>query len=332
MKTDRLIRKVINPSVDLSADYPKGHMNGLIIAIDPSKLLSGGDPTRALPSLFGLFDFLNNAVVRVKYYNKSTATVLISSIPLRYFIDISDLKHGATGYTVLERFVTEVNSVDSPDKLAKLQELLGSVSRSDYPFIQIYLDLGSIDCDGGDEIKLDLSSTLPTGSDIGELSVYSYSENSDPFHLMFYDIDFDLNELHDQVVESYVVADVDTSLENDFDIEVRSTNDNYVTDRTGLRSTATIFNKIENKVLDRTLPCFSGNSELPEDVYIKLISRDGRNLPNIGIMNVRQSSDIDKYFVQRRKLENKVNEVLDKASRNDKSSDLVQVIAAEASK
>ncbi len=334
MKTDRIYRRRVTNSFSVQADYPKGHLNGIMISINPLEAIkSSKDKPLVRGIVQNMKKAIDSSILKVRYRNDNSAQVLVSSIPLKHFVDLCDMEKGATGYTNLERVIRDVSDLNADALESYFNNLLSSNSRSLFPFFRCYIEIGSITCDNGDEIDIELD-TPPNsagGIGIGELSVYAVStDESEPFNVSFYDVDRDLNELHEQVVKSWLISDNNSLESDDFDIEVRSTNDNYSSDRTGIRGIASLFNRIENKSMARTMPVFSGANDLPENVYIKVSSRQGGSLNNISVLNQRISSDLNKYFEQRVRSEKRVHEVLSNTEKHKSTGDIVQVLAAES--
>lgn len=336
MKPDNILRQNIKLNSTVKEDYPKGHLNGLLFVIDPSKLLRAVDldanPAQCDSIINAVSSYINKAVLKVKYYDSSTHHMLVPSIPVKHFVDITDIKYGSTGMQLVEEIANDVNVIGLgdtayiPDQLSEYWYNILQENSKRLPIISFYVDLGSINVDNGDEIDFELLSNLQIASDVGELSVYALSIDEEPFHYVKYDTDNDTNELHNQVVESYLTIS-DTS--KDFDVNISSVNRDYSTDKNGLISVNALFNAHENDILRRLLPVFTGTKELPEDVEIKVTSRDGSKIDYVQVLNKRISSSYQKYLLDKQESRLKLAKVVQKAERDEKSSDFIAVVKSE---
>lgn len=292
MKTEILINKHdLKSEKTVNASFAKGHLNGLIIGLS-----NFGDK----------FDFadISKMKTRVKFVSDKV-THLVTEMPFSAILALSNLDFGSTNY--LGKIISAGDlTLQNPDgtgqypKVGVGKDAPSSMSESDkylmtYPVkdsgVMAYLDLGSIYCESGDEVHI--SFELPSEVTLSyplNLSLFSVSREIEPFHFLKYDIDFDSNELHQQVIRSFIYQREKIS---GGQIYVSSERDTYQTNFDGLVYLNGIFGKVENVNTGVLLECYRTKTGVPEDVHIKYYTDTATEKP-VGILNVRVEFDIDR--------------------------------------
>lgn len=347
MKLDRLTKDKLETRYTITAQQPKGHLNGFLLSYFlefPTEVVEVEGVSHRVAKFTDLveaeawFTKLGNfllslakTTVRVKYYDVQTAHVLYSNIPILYCIDKTDLEHGSSGYKSAQDLYTLFqNALLSGDtdtqKLSMAQQVLNSFGNK--PLVSAYVKIGDINLQTGDtaeiEIVCNASQVLTNES---SLIISSYSVESNSFHVLKVDQDKDKNELHNQVVETHLFDSANTS---DFEFEVRGENDNYSSDRRSLVSLSSIFSNTENMNVERTYPVFKAIEGISEDVQVKVFETIDP-IETISIINVRVESDYEKYLSQKQAQALNVQRLLNKATKTEVGKETIKVMVAENS-
>jgi hypothetical protein len=276
--------------------HVKGHLNGLLFVI--------ACPIEKDYSYPHFAQLLNSTKLKVKYVEDRVRT-LVPSIPIHNFVDITNLKYGSTNEVGMQKgFIDEGalvqlrdnESSDAESTQILLDFLRQDLNQSDSRQIQFYVDLGSIYVDGGNELHYELSSLVDSFLDI---EVYALSRENEPSHFISYDMDSDRNELHQNVVASYLCSPVEEETFANIDVTIDATSVQYESNTRGLLACSALFGKIENVSIGRTLPVFEAVDSLPEDVQVKFMSSE--NIVGYYVLNVRIDSSFKGYVDGKRK-------------------------------
>lgn len=279
MNVENIVKNKVLSSNVLTGKVVKGHLNGVVIQLEVKTSLNE----------------LNNVFVRAKFIHDEVV-YLATEIPLIYLITLSDLDHGSTQR--LSQMITAgrliVEDSDSPVGLKEVETFadennpsgLNKDSYMSEGFIVdnrvcAYVDFGSIYCDNGHEFQIEIESTVPSSSS-PLLNVYSVSREFEPFHFLKYDIDKDNNELHRQIIRSFLLTDEP----REGTVYVDSQMGNYSCSFLGLQAVSQIFGRIENISLTHLFELYKSSTGVPDDVEVKMFTNDGKT-SDISVMNVR---------------------------------------------
>lgn len=283
MKVEQIVRN--EESKVVRGGLPKGHLNGLLLSI---KIKEG-------ENLIDEIQSLHNARLRAKFVSDKTEH-LITNLPLNAFIALSDIDFGSTAN--LSRLLN--HGFAANDVPVVLQDEIEGESRQvahvnfgiQKDAITLYVDLGSIYCEVGNEFHFELEgSTL----DNFTTNAYVVSREIEPFHFLKYDIDFDLNENHQNIIRALIYTE---TVDKDATAYVNSNSFQAVCDLEGFRTATQIFGKIENVGAGLLLEVYRSIHGVPEDVWIKMTKNSGDALQSedssLGIMTVRVNLPVNK--------------------------------------
>jgi hypothetical protein len=264
----------------VKANLPKGHCNGVAVSI---KLKDGID----FSSLEGL---LSGSVVRSEFVHKQVE-YLSTNIPLSIFVALSDINFGSIGQVsralTLDQFTTGGGAL-TVSEAANAQETPDSFAFTENAYT-FYMDFGSIYCENGNELEVELEFDSDSHAlAVDSVSVYSISHQLLPFHFRQYDIDFDLNEDHNNVIQSWLFTE---TLDKDAQVVVQADSVQYDSDMEGFRANTQIFGKIENLGVGILTKLFESRFGVPEDAWVKITRNTGTALQSdtsrMGILNIR---------------------------------------------
>ncbi len=283
MRTEILLHKHnLAQEKTASASFNKGHLNGLILACDLA--VSPSDIAK-----------LMTAKVRVKFVSDKVVHIA-TELPLSCVTALSNLDFGSTNN--VGRSFASYSMKTSIDKESVTHDntLTGDGAyESNHIWydksLMAYLDLGSIYCEAGDELHVTVE--MPANTSVGYLlpfSIFSVSREIEPFHFLKYDIDFDNNEMHQQVIRSFIYQ---REAVTDGQIYVDSENQTYQTNFNGVKYLNGIFGSVENVGQGVLFEVYRTLTGVPEDVLIKHFTDTPPTYP-IGVLNVRTEFDIDR--------------------------------------
>ena len=125
MKLQSITRQVMsNTNETIKGQFVKGHLNGVLLSWDFSTI-SNIDANNQVET----YNEVAKSYVKIKFVSDKVET-LLPSIPLKNLEDISNIKLGSTGFN---SYLANGPSV-----------------------FQVYVDLGSIYVDSGDEIHVEI--------------------------------------------------------------------------------------------------------------------------------------------------------------------------------
>jgi hypothetical protein len=276
--------------------HVKGHLNGLLFVIANPEGFNFAYPK--------FQELINSTKLKVKYVEDRVRT-LVPSVPIHNFIDITNLKYGSTNEVGLQQnyadlgLVNQLGLADGIDEesVTILEDHIeDNQNQSNSEQIQFYVDLGSIYVDGGNELHYELTSLIDSVLDI---EVYALSRENEPSHFIQYDMDSDRNELHQNVVNSYLCSPVGALKFANIELTIDATSVQYESNTRGLLACSALFGKVENVSIGRTLPVFEAIDSLPEDVQVKFISNE--SIDGYYVLNVRIDTTFKGYVNGKRK-------------------------------
>jgi hypothetical protein len=294
MRTQTL-DKHINIGKFAKGQHVKGHLNGLLFVIGM---------TNAAADYPILEAWIKNSKLKVKYVEDRVRT-LVPSVPVHNFLDLTNKNFGSTNEVGNKQKYFETAMMSSLRNLASMEDnsidynffmQLQETTQSDSKQIQFYVDLGSIYVDGGNELHYELHCLRELAINV---EVFSVSMENEPMHFIEYDMDFDRNEMHQNVVASYLCSPANELTFKDIDITVDATSVQYETNTKGLVACVSLFGEVENVSLGRTLPVFEAMDMVPEDVQIKFNS--DVTIEGYYILNVRIDTTFKGYIDGKRK-------------------------------
>jgi hypothetical protein len=272
--------------------HVKGHLNGLLIVLSTDPNTGENYPD--------FMKFIDDVKLKVKYVEDRVRT-LVPSVPVANFLDITNQEYGSTNEVgsqkayfqkVLLNVLANTQSTDEGDTLDILRGQTSLITnQSSSKQIQIYVDLGSIYVDGGNELHYEFSGTNTNSRT--NIEVYAISKENEPSHFLEYDMDTDRNEMHQNIVSSYICSPKGAQSFPNIDFTIDATSVQYETNTKGLLGCASLFSRIENVALGRTLKVFEAESSVPEDVQVKFISDE--DITGFYILNVRIDTTIKGY-------------------------------------
>jgi len=311
-----------NFSKNCKGSHVKGHLNGLLFVLTT-------DEIRSYPEYL---EFIESIRLKVKYVEDKVRT-LVPSIPIQNFIDITNLKYGSTNEvgmlqnyadTALLAALNESGTLSDSDTFTIFKDFMNvQSSQSGLKQIQFYVDLGSIFVDNGNELHYELHGDVINS--LMDVTVYAISKESEPMHFLEYDTDSDRNEMHQNVVQSYLCSPKGATVFKEIELNIDSTSVQYESNTKGLLATTALFSKVENVSVGRTLPVFESLNGTPEDVQIKFMS--DADITGYYILNVRINSTFKGYFDGRRKTIEEKARVIQKLE--IKQPELAQVLQLE---
>lgn len=270
------------------AKLPKGHLNGVIVSIQPD------DPFDFLDD----FEGLGEAVVRAKHVGEEV-THLCTNIPLLSLSALSDIDNGSIG-NITRAFTTGLlktsESVASDERSViadentqgfNVESLESLVKNRGLVF---YVDFGSIFCEVGSEFQIEIDLN---GSGF-RTSIYAVSREIEPYHYLKYDIDFDLNENHQNILRALLYTER-MKEHKDVQIFVKSGEGAYDSDLEGYRALTQTFGKIEGISIGQTYEIYRSSYGVPADVWIKVHSSGSVDLTKgkVGVLSIRSEHPLD---------------------------------------
>ena len=265
-----------------NAELPKGHANGFLYMIN---LVEGFDMKQ-------LGSDLLNATLRTTFEGDKVE-YLSSNVPINPLISISDITFGSTG--VLSNIIN--NSLTAGTESVEVVETKATGSKSEKDTVSalgtimgnslvFYVDYGSIYCDNGDELHTQIE--FDSMDAIQNVSIASISRRLDPHFTRQYDIDFDLNEKHQDISAAYVYSD---TLDVDANIVVDAETTQYDSDLEGFKSAQMIFGQVENVHTGTTCQIFETKDGIAENVWFKITKNGSKGLNTngnrFGILTIR---------------------------------------------
>ena len=314
MRIEKITNGIMNKA--LKGSHVKGHLNGFLIALEI-------DPTENIGDF--LPDFLGNAVLKVKYQHDRAQT-LVPSIPLMNLIDLSNMEFGSTNeygawrsradktlQSALNAGFGSLADNAGSSQLGEFNTLsarLQSIS-SDESIISFFVDLGSIYVDSGNELHFEIDAGNQSGpTDKIEAHVYTLSKDLGIAEFIEYDMDFDQNEMHTNIVEAFLCTGINSNTIKDLDIMVNATSIQYDCDTIGLKARAMLFSEIENVAVNRTLTLFRSLTHLPEDVQVKFFSDS--SISDYYVLTKRVFTNVEAYLLGENHRKKEVLNVTDK--------------------
>ena len=295
MRTQTLNRH-LNFKTFAKGSHVKGHLNGLLFVVSSDSVNDN----------YPLFrEFVDTVKLKVKYVEDRVRT-LVPSIPVHNFIDITNSKYGSTNEVGMQKNYIDTALIETLKQLdqlndseqfdiVKIQSQI-ETTQSQSNQIQFFVDLGSIYVDGGNELHYELSGDINTTLDV---EVYALSKENEPSHFYEYDMDSDRNELHQNVIESYLCAPSRTREFANIELTVDATSVQYESNTKGLLACTALFGKVENVAIGRTLPVFKALDSVPEDVQVKFISNE--DISGYYVLNMRVDTTFKGYVEGKRK-------------------------------
>ncbi len=290
MRTEQIVRNVDGATV-VKGSLPKGHLNGLLISLN---LKSNGSHHKEHSEL----DTIVNSKIRAKFVHDKVEH-LVTNLPLSAFIALSDIDNGSTAN--LSRILNTgmyIKGLEDPQNKVHISEDLAQPENAvktptshsiTKDAIVLYLDFGSIYCENGNEFEFELE-----GMTNHMVSAYTVSKETEPFHFIKYDIDFDLNENHQNIMRALIFTE---TVDKDATVYTESQSMQYSTDLEGLRAATQMFGQIENVGVGILLEVFRAIHGVPEDVWIKITRNAGVPLQRagsqLGILTVRVDFPLD---------------------------------------
>ena len=263
-------------------ELPKGHANGFLYMIN---LTEGFD-------MKDLGHDLLNATLRTTFEGDKVE-YLSSNVPINPLISVSDITFGSTG--VLSNIIN--NSLTVGADSVEINEVKTEGSKSDKDTVSalgtimgnslvFYVDYGSVYCDNGDELHTQIE--FNTMDAVESVSIASISRRLDPHFTRQYDIDFDLNEKHQNISAAYVYSD---TLDVDANIVVDAETTQYDSDLDGFQSAQMIFGQVENVHTGTTCQIFETKDGIAENVWFKVTKNGSKGLNTdgnrFGILTIR---------------------------------------------
>jgi len=263
-------------------ELPKGHANGFLYMIN---LNEGFDMEQ-------LGHDLLNATLRTTFEGDKV-DYLCSNVPINPLISISDITFGSTGVlsNIINNSLTvgadpvEISGSKASDAQSDKDKVsaLGTIMGNSLVF---YVDYGSIYCDNGDELHTQIE--FDTMDAIQSVSIASISRRLDSHFTRQYDIDFDLNEKHQDISAAYIYSD---TLDVDANIVVDAETTQYDSDLNGFKSAQMIFGQVENVHTGSTCQIFETKDGISENVWFKITKNGSKGLNTngnrFGILTIR---------------------------------------------
>jgi len=279
------LRQILRKSTGIThnADLPKGHLNGLLLILDIDE---------SAVDLEEISQDIQRATLSAKFTHDKVE-YLSTTLPLNFFNAYSDMKFGSTGSLGRLFQSNELGDDAQSVALGNPNEDQADAERVSvlFPYLNadyvIYIPFGSIWCDDGNEFEATLE--LASSNAIKGVNMYTVSNDYQDFHFIKYDIDFDLNEDHKSVWESYIFTE---TLNRDANVIVQAESRQYDGDLAGFRGAAQVFGEIENSTAGVLYPVFKSAYGVPEDVWIR-VNQNSNNVPlqtaisRLGIVNIR---------------------------------------------
>lgn len=306
----------------LTASFVKGHTNGIVLTVKPE----GTDTLNESEFIAHIIQFLRTAKVKIKYVSDKVTTVC-QNIPLIHFSDLTDIEHGTNNVTLLKsRFLSakfhtaiEDGGLDA-DGVSDAKE--GLIGLNNLGF-STYIDLGSIFVDQGNEVHITIESdTLSSAayqSYPPTVAIYSISKELEPAHIFTYDMDTDYNEMHQNVINTYLCnSDISQAIAgqiNNASVLVDTTTTQYETDVIGLAGANGIFSRQESETLYSTIPLFSSLNMIPEDVHVKVIDEKSDSV-KYTILNKRVQTSVKDFVKGESERENQNEKLIEKVERD----------------
>lgn len=270
------------------AKLPKGHLNGVMVSVQPD------NPDDFLDS----FETLQKAVVRAKHVGEDV-THLCTNIPLVSLSALSDVDYGSIGnitraftsglLKTSEALPSDERRVIADEETQGLNvESLESLVKN--RGLVFYIDFGSIFCEVGSEFQIEID--LNT-SDF-RTSIYAISREIEPYHYIKYDIDFDLNENHQNILRALLYTER-MKEHKDIQVFVKSNEGSYDSDLEGYRAMTQTFGNIEGISIGQTYELYKSSYGVPSDVWIKVHSSGSVDLTNgkVGVLSIRSEHPLD---------------------------------------
>lgn len=295
MRIEQITRKkVVNAqSKIVTGSLPKGHLNGVLFVIkdtDVTNVAQAGMENVNVPNF--RTDLLHDASLKAKFVHDKVEH-LSTNLPFSIFTSMSNINYGSTGILsrILMNDLNVVNSVG--EQVVPHMDVAPDDERTDMRESQLdgalttYIDFGSIYCENGNEFHYELEIPNATGKDF-HVYAYAISNEIEPFHFLKYDVDFDLNENHQNIITAYLYTETD---DKDGDVYVESSESQFSSDFVGLRASTQVFGDIENISAGLLYQVFKSSFGVPQDVWVKVTQNTAKELSTptskLGIVTVR---------------------------------------------
>ena len=247
--------------------FVKGQANAIMLNIkDLQSNMAVWSPMKILKAL----------TISKKYISDRVHTIC-TNVDLNVFHEITNEKYGAT--MGLNARVAKLLDTWKGDGLSVDFDNLFADG-------YIRIDIGSIDVNHGDELQvvLKLNEQLDE-HDKKEIGVYGIGDNNDAYHMVQYDFDDDVNDIHQAISEAYV-CDGGNNTVVDIDCDTKQ----YSTDVCGYKCYMALMGKYEEQDLQEAKVIKVFETDVPEDVHVKII--DG--LTETKLLLVRITSQVKK--------------------------------------
>lgn len=266
MKHQQILRNDLGSNGISKAHLPKGHLNGVLLSLKPSH---GG------PFTIADLNKIHDIKVRA-YFVENETHHLITNIPLSVFIALSNIDYGSTGS--MSRLLTSglIQSADGLETFSLVDGNDNSEEKNAWNYMYkndelvLYINLGSIYCDDGNEFHIALE-----GMNGFSHSAYAVSRVKDPFGFINYNLDLDLNENHQNV--DRLLLYTNTS-KRDMLIYLKSDEYSFESDFEGFRAATQIFNEIENTSVGLITQLWKSSVNIPQDVWVQLTNNNDDKL------------------------------------------------------
>jgi len=269
----------------VSANLPKGHLNGCLVAMTVPDGTTHED----------FFGILNGANVRAEFIHDRNEYLNVNT-PLSAMVALSDINHGSIG-SLSRLFKT--GGLSDGTTTQHVSDTAASdlgdptIVSAMFPFMAgaytFYLDYGSIYCEDGNEFTIDIEfSNIDHAQLFGDINIYTVSKDLVPFYFKKYDLDYDLNELHKSISEGWIFSE---TLDRDANVVVETDTVQYDSDLEGFRTATQVFGEIENVDAGILVSIYQSTYGMPEDVWVKITKNGSVALQSeasrLGLLTIR---------------------------------------------